>query len=221
MTGRSGLFGAALAAVLVVAAPTAAHARLDENGLPFLLSFTDDAARAAGFGLLREAPLPAGESEIRLWTGFGVLAPDSMLRLRTDAAGRVDGELLLHTAHDPDEEMDAAWFRSITDGQCTQYRRAEAAQTCVARFRHEPDWGQVLSKLDTAHVRDLPDESTLPLPKSRIHDGMCLVVEVREGARYRAYEYCNPGFRDEPEARDAAAIVSITGEVEAEVPDAR
>ena len=211
---RAGQLAAILAAALVAAAPTGARARLDESGNPYLLSFTDDAARAAGIGPLRETPLPVGEAEIRIWTGFGIVSPDAVLRLRTDATGRIDGELLLHDDHDAEGEMNAAWFRSITDGRCARYLRNDTAQTCVARFGREPDWRRVLERLDAAQVRALPDESALPLPKSRVHDGMCIVVELREGERYRAYSYCNPGFRDEPEAANAVTIASIVGEVE-------
>ena len=62
------------------------------DSYPFLLSFTDVVAKTAGLPLLRDQILEPGEKEIRVWIGFGVVAPEKMVRIMIDKTGHVSGD---------------------------------------------------------------------------------------------------------------------------------
>jgi hypothetical protein len=58
----------------------------------------------------------------------------------------------------------------------------------------------------------LPDESQLPKTDITVTDGVAMLVEVRHGRTYRAYEYSNPAIREQQEAKAAAQIISLVYE---------
>ncbi|MDR7099287.1 hypothetical protein J2X04_001634 [Lysobacter niabensis] len=180
---------------------------------PFLLQFTHGASAAAGIGELKEISLPDKEREIRIWVGFGVLRTDHLLRLRTTQDGNVLGEVLVHYKNDLSDmgPEDAAEFRrSVLEG-CINPREGSESNVCTASYRRQPNWKTIYKKLVKLGILTLPDESVLPPPEIDITDGVAMVVEVREGAQYRAYEYSNSWARREPEAVAATDILQIVG----------
>jgi hypothetical protein len=80
---------------------------------------------------------------------------------------------------------------------------------CYTSFSTEPDWARLLNAAGDAEVWTLPDPFSLPYEGWRVTDGWSMTVEVREGARYRAYHYDNPDSYDWPETRKAMALMEI------------
>ncbi|WP_146910465.1 hypothetical protein [Arenimonas daejeonensis] len=183
--------------------------------VPTLLRFTDGAANALGIDLLRNMQLPEGQREIRLWVGFGTIAPETLLRFRTGIGGHTIGTLHLHarsTEESSDPEM-RDWFRQQTEMYCVDYKIKDGEQACTVRFRSTPQWASILRNLEANDLEKLPDESELPETDFVVMDGSCLVVELLYGSRYRTYKYCNPIFRDEPEAVKASIIMNAVSDL--------
>lgn len=67
------------------------------------------------------------------------------------------------------------------------------AAACRSRFRREPPWEDVLRAAEKHGLWTLPDPSVLPKENVIVLDGWTMVVELRDGARYRTYRYHNPG----------------------------
>ena len=200
-----------VATLLFVAMP--APAAEQTTAEPFLLQFTHGASEAAGIGELKEVPLPDGEREIRIWVGFGVLRTDHMLRLQADSFGNVHGEVLAHYRNDLSdmEPQDAAEFRrSVLEG-CKNPREGHDSNVCTVAYRRTPNWQSIYKKLVALGVLTLPDESALPPPELDVTDGIAMVVEIRDGSQYRAYEYSNSWARKEPEAVAATEILQVVG----------
>ncbi|WP_376692950.1 hypothetical protein [Wenzhouxiangella sp. EGI_FJ10409] len=182
----------------------------EDDYQPSLLSSTHQVVDAAGLERLEDQNLPAQESELRVWIGFGVGIPDHMLRLHANGDKDIRGEILAYfpsaLAYMGD---DAEHFRGEISQKCNNFRVGDDSEVCTASFDDEPGWDQIYHKLVDLGIRTLPDESELPDPKVRVHDGVAMVVELRTGSRYRAYQYANPGFRDQPEAQAAARIMRV------------
>ncbi len=183
--------------------------------VPYLLGTTDSAANTAGIGLLRESSIPPRSVEIRVWDGFGITTPDSMLRLDVDEKGVAHGEVLVHYDNDFDgwKPADAVAFERSIQKKCSNMRRGRYTVTCVGEFKKSPDWSSLYRRLDALGIATLPDESTLPKTDVVVHDGSCMVVEVRNDSGYRTYEYCNPHQRKGPEAEAADKIMREIGPI--------
>lgn len=181
---------------------------------PGLLRFTDPVANTLGFGPLRESRLSNVGEEIRIWVGFGTISPDAMLRLRIDRDGLTSGTLHLHArSTDGSAGMKMPdWFGKKTAGFCGDLKNTDESRACTVRFLRAPRWDSVYRQLASNDVETLPDESQLP-GTNDIMDGTCVLVELLSGACYRAYEYCNPAFRDAPEAQKASAILKTVNEL--------
>ena len=197
--------------MVLFAAPTFAQ----HSERPFLLQFTSDTALTAGIGLLNNSPIPDNTTEVRIWIGFGVVVPEEMLRLRTDAQGATLGEVLVHFPSDLTymKAREAAAFRRDVMRRCNRLRKGKETDVCTATFKHAPDWSALYKELVKLGITTLPDESELPKSDRLVFDGVAIVVEVRQGSVYRAYEYSNPVFRSEPEAKAAAQIISTVSDV--------
>ena len=193
--------------ILLVVATQAPASEMEH---PVLLPFTDDAAMAAGIGLLKETPLAENSSEIRIWIGFGLVVPEKMLRFRRDSRGVVSGQVFVKFPSDLGymSSNDAADLRREIMRNCRDLRKGKKSDVCTATFAHEPNWQSLYKKLVALGLTTLPDESTLPEPEFEGNDGIAMVVEIRNGAAYRAYEYSNPILRDGPEAAAAVKIIS-------------
>lgn len=198
--------------VALVAAMTSISA--GNPKVPFFLQFTDKVASTAGIGLLRKTPIPELSSEIRIWIGFGVVIPAHMLRLQVGREGEVKGEVLVHFPSDLSYMgEDASEFRRDVMRGCTDLRRGKKIDVCTAVFRSTPDWSTLHRRLTTLGIATLPDESELPKQEIVVFDGIAMVVEVRDGSSYRAYEYANPSLRSGPHAEAASQIIQAIGNV--------
>jgi hypothetical protein len=200
-------------ALLVAACSGVPAARVIPDSFePFLLQFTDDAAETSGIGRLRSVPIASDEIELRIWSGFGIVIPGEMLRIRVHASGGVEGDVLFYYPHDlsymPDEDQDA--FRADLAGACVGTRTGREDETCWVTFEQPPDWTAIHRKLVEYGVYSLPDQSTLPKSEVVTTDGVSMVVELRQGAHYRSYEYSNPSKSSQEElaARRILALVS-------------
>jgi hypothetical protein len=155
----------------------------------------DAAAQAAGLAPLRSTPLPAGEREVRLWTGGSLGYPRHLYRVRTREGRVVEGELIDYWEMDrdqtkPDSTRYEALIRYHEAGRCGAVTTASGMEACRVLFTRAPDWAGVLARADSAGLWTLRDESELP---QRIYiDGWSMTVELRDGAGYRTYHYGNP-----------------------------
>lgn len=175
-----------------------------------LQSVADKVSAAAGMPNLETSPLPPGVVELRIWTGFGVVAPDHMLRLQRAADGKVSGERLRYFPADLSYMGDyAAGFRRQARHGCGRLHHDEETEVCVLARQPQPGWHRIYESLLKLGITTLPDDSQLPPPKLQMTDGYAIHVEVREGADYRNYSYSNPGMIDAPEARAMLKISDI------------
>jgi hypothetical protein len=181
---------------------------------PFLLKFTDQAAETSGIGRLRNQAIASDEIEVRIWSGFGIVIPEEMLRIRVHADGVVEGGLLLYYPNDlsymTDEEQDE--FRADLAGACVDARSGQEEETCWQTFEEPPDWTAIYRKLVEYGIYSLPDQSTLPKSEIETTDGVSMVVELRHGAHYRSYQYSNPfqASKEELAAKKILELVSPT-----------
>jgi hypothetical protein len=87
--------------------------------------------------------------------------------------------------------------------------------TCRADFTRSPDWRAVLERAEALGLWTLPDQWSLPYDGMQVTDGWSIVVELRDGSRYRAYHYNNPDARKpSPEAASAVAIRATLGAID-------
>jgi hypothetical protein len=177
----------------------------------------DEAARAAELAPLRETPLRAGEHEVRLWTQTEIAVPKQLFRI-TERGGRVRGELILYWRRAPaglesDERPgetthDLMLYRLC--GMCDEVTMATMAAACRTRFRREPSWGNALREAESLGLWTVPDPSTLPRDNIMSLDGWTMVVELRDGPRYRTYRYHNPGSHPQwPSDSQAVKIAAV------------
>lgn len=175
-----------------------------------LQSVADEVGAIAGLPSLETAALPAGAVELRIWTGFGVVVPNHMLRLRRSADGEVTGERLRYFPVDLSYlNAQAAAFRKDARRGCEQLQRGETTEVCVLVRRPWRGWRRIYESLHKLGIATLPDGSLLPPPRLELNDGYSIHVEVRQGADYRTYSYINPVVIDAPEARAVLRISDI------------
>ena len=67
----------------------------------------DQVARAAGLEPLRSQTRPRAQREIRLWDGFGIVAPEELLRIVQDSGGVHGSHLFWWSPNDPESEAAA------------------------------------------------------------------------------------------------------------------
>jgi hypothetical protein len=71
-------------------------------------------------------------------------------------------------------------------------------------------WQSVLQRLNDAEIFTLPDSSELKNYKGdEVMDGFSNIVEINKDEIYRVYEYRNPNWADNPEAKQIVKIGSI------------
>jgi hypothetical protein len=185
----------------------------------------DRVAGAAGLAPLRETVLPAGEREIRVWTQIEIAEPRHFYRF-VERRGRVTGELVDYWRNEPSDTLGGEtrhdrmlyWLR----GRCAEFGASQADEACRVRFVREPAWMRVLRETERLGLWTLPDPSVLRGPKWIGVDGWTMVVELRDGPRYRTYRYRNPGFHEEwPSATQASRIARTLGSIDslARLPD--
>ncbi|WP_144393362.1 hypothetical protein [Pleionea sediminis] len=181
------------------------------------VEYTDEKARAVGLVPLREKVIAAGNKEIRIWVGFGIISPEDLLILNIDGAGVVSGQkvLIYDRSSDAwkDEPEELEYFLESIYHRCDVIERYNNLESCGLKHNDIFDWGKIYKKLENLNVWSLPDESKLPKLDFVVLDGYALVVELHDGASYRAYHYSNPAFRKEKEAHSASEIMSFVLEL--------
>jgi hypothetical protein len=177
--------------------------------IPELAFAIDPAALAAGLRPLRATPLRSGEREVRVWTGFGLGIPHTLYHLRM-SSGNVRGAIILWWGHDGEwrptdnpESMHAYVKRVFA---CGQIRRYELIDACEANLgRHRPEWRRVLARMDSLGVRTLETPSGNPV----VMDGYHMVVETRDGSRYRTAYFSMPSAAGPGDTPRASAILDV------------
>lgn len=149
----------------------------------------DAVVRRIALPPLAHGALPPGYRELRVSTGHGMIlgAEYPMLRV-VESGGRVSGELLMYRADLRARGTETRWL----------VRRA-------LRELPEEKWRTIVARLDSLEVgRPAAIES-----RPAWMDAGELVVEVRDGDRYMAYQVNAPRRRSGAEAGRAAALESL------------
>jgi hypothetical protein len=182
----------------------------------------DSVVVSAKLSRLRASALPDGHREVRIWFGGGLGAVQDVYRF-VDDRGRVSGELIRYwrvARVDSSDifggrpgEADADPFYSLR-GSCSRFSTGARMYTCRAEFTRSPDWGSVLKRAEAAGLWTLPDQ-WIPPDGRQITEGWGMIVELRDGSRYRAYHYDNPDIRGpSPENASAVAILAALGAID-------
>lgn len=101
-------------------------------------------------------------------------------------------------------------------GQCDGFAVAEETGVCRALFVAPPAWDSVLRAMEAEGLWTIPDPSTLPTDGVMVFDGWTIVVELRDGARYRTYRYNSPDLHPSwPSAARVEAIARALGAIDA------
>jgi len=208
-----------LLATAVLAAPSLAVSLLAQGAPPtrgdLVPKFAEDidaAAAAAGLRPLRAERVPRGRRELRVWVGFGLGIPMSLYRIRADGQ-TVAGELVLWWDHsgewppeDNPEGMHAWVARAFA---CGAIGRRGDAEACRPRtLLPAPDWRALLAELDSLGIATLRTRPTRGTPLLVPNDGFGVVIEVRDGARYRTAYFHNPHSSVGGDAGRAAVVLA-------------
>lgn len=183
-------------------------APIRRNVTQSVLEGRDSVTIAAGLTPLRSTVLPMGTQEIRIWIGEGIGIPEDLYRI-VRQGHRVTGEWIQFWSEPyyQDNEPDVTALMEYTlAGQCRSIGKSGRAGACHTRLVGEPDWKGILQRIERAQVWTLPDESELPQDSVWIMDGWSILVEVRDGAHYRAYHHANPDGHQHPVSKHAAEI---------------
>jgi hypothetical protein len=175
-----------------------------------LLEFARDYAAAAGLKELKTATRQSHVSEIRIWTGFGLISPHHAVILKVIPGQPVKGRALNRFRYDPD---DSEYMRELLSECANAPQYWQDMVTCDAKLANPVDWQALYERVELLGIASLPDESSLPPTEHRVHDGAAVVVEIATPSGYRAYEYSNPMFRSEPEAKAALEIMRAVNDV--------
>ena len=159
-------------------------------------STLDSAAHAFGVTPLTDLLFEPGVEEIRYWSGGGITAEQSFVRL-VRTGNRVDGMLGLYWRpanpyHHPGDITQGAMVRYFHAGTCRSLVDYGNIEACPLRFRHRPDWRAIWDTLIALGVTSLPEQSSIPRPKLLIFDGGAMTVELRTRDGYRRYSFSNP-----------------------------
>lgn len=133
---------------------------------------------------------PATANELRGRFGLTPLRsqpfPEGEQELRIWVGGGVSGALSLYRLRaTPSEVRGRVW------------RKAGRAS-----FAQVPPWGRLLDTLERHRIWTLPEP-----PDPGGHDGRLVLVELRDGERYRCYAYRNPRREQGRDAQDLLAIL--------------
>lgn len=143
-------------------------------------------AKGAGLPDLRKTPLPKGDEEVRVWSGFGI--------------ARLTGLIL--------RKRGTVWTAVRLVGG---FPDEEKSSTKTMLQPPKEGWAAFLSEAAALGLWTLPDESVLPQEKRvAVLDGIGYVVELQREGRYRAYAYSNPQLQPQwPEAAKLSALANL------------
>jgi hypothetical protein len=191
---------------------------------PMYAASVDAVSHVLGWPLLRDpGALGSARREVRLWMISDLGAPDQVMRV-VDGPDGASGEVALwwrgasparETDTAPDGwEVERGFARrlraDLAAAGCTGDGKQAALETCRFTVPADPDWSAILARIDQLDAWTLANPATLrPQLRGGWH-GTTLVVEVRDGERYRSYAYWCPSlFPDVPEARRADALAHL------------
>lgn len=176
-------------------------------------------AAALGLTPLSDVSLPAGSTEIRLWTGRGIFAPDDLARIVGSDGGAMGEMRNIWSAPPPDsvsgERPGETFHDGMVDwlrGQCDDVRRVDEIGSCTVQFVQAPDWADLLRRVASLE----PDMFASPQPV-RVDcppDMICLdhsavyTLEVRSGARHRAFSFRAGEAEAGRDGRPSAPVVA-------------
>jgi len=148
----------------------------------------DPCLRIVGLASLAEVELPQGYRELRLTGGPGMILGEDYPVVRVLASPQgVQGEVV----------------------RCWGYVDSTTHEIHHRALRARPsrpvNWARLFAHLDSLGA------STLQSPKHQtvVFDAGDLIVEIRDGARYRAYEVNAPTWRADSLGRQAARIKAV------------
>jgi hypothetical protein len=139
----------------------------------------------------------------------------------SERGDRVRGELVYYWSREPGglsrderpgETMHDLMLYTMR-GRCDRFTTSTEAAACRARYRREPPWKGALRAAEALGLWTLPDPSVLPRENTVGFDGSTMVVELRDGPRYRTYRYHDPGTH--PQWPSDSQAVRILGALQA------
>jgi hypothetical protein len=141
----------------------------------------DRAAKLAGLPPLKTANLAQGDTEIRVWYGFGLIALEGFVIKRAN------------------NQWSA--FHLKADHHSMRYaKKVERIQLPAPKSGWESCW----QRLVNAGVLSLPSGTEGPDP-----DAEGYYVEIMDGGSYRNYQYNSPEYSESPDAKRMLAIGDI------------
>ena len=213
LLGLTGIVGAAAS----TAAAQATSMTLPE--VTFAIQTAGRLARASALGSLPSRVMRDSDAEIRIWTGFGASGIEGMA-MRRESGGWKAWYMSLGRCSISLER----WIADTASVETMARLRAMASQACgitiarpgYATARIDIDSLQVIplpalkadslwAALLAAGIRDVPLDNGPPVPLTK--EVTSHVIELREGARYRASEIRSDP--DSPARQQVAAIVAL------------
>ena len=180
-----------------------------------LAEYRTELVRLLGLAPLDEAPLADGRRELRLWVYPPFGSPVALYRLRgRDSAVRGSAAAFwTGYNHAPTDSAEARYWREVRGRPGCRVARptgsaadggGERTVVCPWPLPRGVGWRQVLDSLERLGVTRLPGDGGFG------NDGGFLIVEVREGARYRSYHYWAPRTdAQSPDRTRAAAALDL------------
>jgi hypothetical protein len=152
------------------------------------VQFLSEVEIAARIRPLKRTVLPPGTRELRFWL-IGGWAGADLYRI-ISRNGRAEGQWIRFWEFDSDSAVaSGAPARAVArygmEGKCAEVRAFHDQVICISRFTHEPNWASLLRRLESDSVWTLPDQKRNIV----ILDGAEIIVELRDGERYRTYDY--------------------------------
>jgi hypothetical protein len=148
---------------------------------PVFFAPINSLSKEAKWTPLRQVDIPRGSLEVRAWIGFA-LSPLEGFRLRRDGS---------------------QW-----SGFYAREGFGEKWPFLTSEVKPKTDWESVWKKIEKLGMLALPDASTLP-DEIPVRDGVCYVIEINDGERYRTYKYGNPQCQKWPEAKKIIEIIEV------------
>jgi hypothetical protein len=206
---------------------TPAQAQSPRRSEPEFAYYLREIGAALGVEPLWQANhVSTGHREVRIWIGFGLFAPETFVQIMSDGSS-VRGKKIFWwpAATDPAQEVAADQDSSLISNKelyanlrhtagCGARQHRGEYEVCTASLAPGQSWAAILTALDSLGVATLPDAASLSPPGPTGLDGWSIVVEVREGPKYRSYHYWSPQeTAAQPEVRRAAAMEAIVDRI--------
>lgn len=213
----------AIVSVLLVAVRGTATGQAERHDIPQFAFQLDTKSTLLRWKPLHQTVLPRGAiEELRVWVGFGIESPEYVVRI-VPQPNRVIGARVFYwmTGTDPDKETEAERDSTmISDHElqqnlqrlfgCTRPTRRADYTVCEVTRPARDTWANILRRLDSLGIAQLPDARERSPPGPSGLDGTTMVVELRTKLGYRTYSYWTPSSQaPQPEVRRAAAIMEL------------